>query len=63
MAARRSFCMVIDDEDKRLLDACAEQERLSRATIVRLALRRFAKQIGADEARNEKPELALASGG
>jgi len=62
-APRKIFTLVMDDEHVRILDACAENERLTKSDVLRRALRRFAKQTGALKALEDKPKLALASGG
>lgn len=36
----------LDAEDRALLDACAEQEKLTKSDILRRALRAYARSIG-----------------
>jgi metal-responsive CopG/Arc/MetJ family transcriptional regulator len=41
----------VDDEDRALINALIEHEKLTRSDIVRRALRAYAKQLGIEPAR------------
>lgn len=43
------FNVMLDEEDRALLDACAAKDKLTRSDVVRRAVRAYAQQIGALE--------------
>jgi len=40
------FNLVLDDEDRAILDACAELDKLSKSDVMRRALRMYASKLG-----------------
>ncbi len=40
------FNVMLDEEDRALLDACAAKDKLTRSDVVRRAVRAYAQQIG-----------------
>lgn len=43
------FNLVLDDEDRALLEACAELDKLSKSDVMRRALRTYAAKLGVTE--------------
>ena len=44
--AFRQFVLNLDDEDRELLERLSVKEKFTRSDILRIALRRYAKELG-----------------